>query len=87
MNTILKKHSILTIIIYVIIYASYCFITWSIVNPFQWIINISTYSDSRRFEILFGILYYHCISILLLHEGCKIKKAKHCINKNNKNYE
>jgi len=59
----LKWHTIQTISVSVIIYLIIAFVTWEFFNPFQWIIDMPTYSSVIRFHILFLVLSYNVISI------------------------
>jgi len=51
------------------IYLIKSFIIWELNNPFQWIIDIPTYSESDRFQILFSILMVIGIETFIAKEG------------------
>lgn len=47
-----------TVILYAIIYLIKSFVLWAFANPFQWIIDLPTYSsDARSLILLFYIIY------------------------------
>lgn len=50
---------LITLAIYIIIYLVGTFCLWEFRNPFQWIIDIPTYSNDSRFGILFGFVTYY----------------------------
>jgi hypothetical protein len=67
----MKKTIILSLtmstIIYAFIYMVASFIFWEFKNPFQWIINIPTYSPDGRFAILFFYLFYQGIQFFCIY--------------------
>lgn len=56
----LKHHLLFWLLIpaaiYTLLYLTACFILWDFVNPFQWIIDLHSYSIEKRALILASIL-------------------------------
>lgn len=67
----LKHHFYLTVIIYSFCYLFYSFVTWSIVNPFQWVLNIPILEDSDRIGIIILFLTYNGIGIFMRYDITK----------------
>lgn len=49
----------INVLVYTLFYLVKAFVIWRFTNPFQWIIDMPTYTGEMRFGILAGIgLYY-----------------------------
>ena len=55
----LKHQMPITLSIWAFCWICRCFILWQIKNPFEWIINVPTYSIEARGSILFCLLTYY----------------------------
>ena len=62
-KTILKQLKVI-FIIYLIVYSGYTFSIFEFKNPFQWIIDIPSYSNGDRFFLLFGWLLVNGVILL-----------------------
>ena len=72
MKTIKIQFSITTFF-YTAVYLFKTFVIWEFTNPFQWIIDIPTYTDFNRFMILFYVLFYYTSSIIIIKSNVKSK--------------
>lgn len=62
----LKYSILINTLVWTLCYLIKTFIIWSITNPFQWLIDIPTYSREERMLGLIVYLFYQfiCISII-----------------------
>jgi hypothetical protein len=67
MKETLIKHWKLLFVEYAVVYLFYTFIFWEFKNPFQWVINIPSYSGETRFLILFYFIAIHSFQIFIIH--------------------
>ena len=62
----LKKHTFVAILLYSGGYIIYSFVTWTLINPIQWIVKINQYSEITRVLILFNIVIFHLIVSMIV---------------------
>lgn len=65
----LKLHFIVVLCTYSVIYAAYTFITWSLVNPVQWIIDLPKQTDTVRGSILAVVLTFNFMIYVLINDN------------------
>ena len=65
---IILYNSLLNFVEYTIVYFIKSFIIWEFTNPFQWIINMPTYSEGTRFMILFYFLVWQIIQPVVMYQ-------------------
>jgi hypothetical protein len=70
----LRNHYYQTVIIYSFIYLFYSFVTWSLINPFQWVLDIPTMDISGRMFIILSFLCYNGVGIFMRYDITKPKK-------------
>lgn len=58
----------ITICLYTLVYLCRSFILFEFTNPFQWIVDIPTYTSSQRGEILFYFICYYCVVYIVLYQ-------------------
>ena len=74
--SIIKRQILLTLFIYLVVYLFTTFVIWEFTNPFQWLINLPTYSNEDRMFILFFYLFYQAVSIATIDTLIKEKNNK-----------
>lgn len=57
----LLKHIGISLLIYLIVYLGYSFVTATLLNPFTIIINFKSYTNEQRSILLFFIIFKHFI--------------------------
>lgn len=70
----LKNHFYQTVIIYLCCYLFYTFITWSLTNPFQWILDIPMKTINERVFILLFFLAYNGLGVFIRYDIAKYKQ-------------
>ena len=73
MKEVIRKHTLQTLFIWIVVYIIWSFITWNFFNPFKWIINIPTYSYEHRGIGLFFWILYTGVSIVAWKDYYKTK--------------
>lgn len=73
MKKVMLYHWVIVIVEYLTVYLIASFVKWELSNPFQWIIEIPTYTGGTRFMILFYFLAWHIIQILFIYKSLKPK--------------
>jgi len=63
MKKVLTYHMATTSIVYIICYLIYSFITWEVVNPFQWVLDLPNEAMSHRAAVLMTFILWHMIGI------------------------
>ncbi len=76
MMKIIKLNFLITAIIYFAVYLIRIFIQWKIINPFDWIIAMPTYSGDVRGLILFFYAFYQIVLAIIVVDYLKTKKIK-----------
>jgi hypothetical protein len=71
-----KVHLLCTISIWTIATLCISFVQWDWCNPFQWLIDIPTYTDTIRKHILMGIFLYEFVVAVTTGMVNDNKKAK-----------
>lgn len=57
----LKQHVLTSLMLYGIFYFILCFVTYTLYNPFFWIVNLSTYTNDERGGILTLLCFYQMV--------------------------
>lgn len=65
----LKLHFIVVLCAYSVVYAAYTFITWSLVNPVQWIIDLPKQTETVRGSILAVVLTFNFMIYVLINDN------------------
>lgn len=62
----IKKVVFINGLVWAVVYLVYAFINWTLINPFQWIIDLPKYSTELRGSILFSYITYSIVLYLIL---------------------
>lgn len=65
---LILRGQIITMSIYTFIYLCRTFILFEFTNPFQWIVDIPTYTSERRGELLFYFIVYYCTLYIVIYQ-------------------
>lgn len=71
MKKILLKQLLISSGLYAFVYFFRTFVIFEFRNPFQWIIDIPSYSPEARFLLLFLIICYYSITLFIIYVNNK----------------